>query len=434
MNKKRIGIIVADYPLGVLLDTTSMAIYLAKEGFLVDIFIDKYMYESARVDFDDKNIRVITVKAGFKATSGIFSKRILNFNLGAGLDMVVKKIRDVRDASSQKHLLQIQNHGSFKEKLLNYQKCFFPQVYKFTTHLRKYINRDYLCLIGVEPRGLLSATLLAQDHNIPVIYQNMELLLADECKSDIDKVMKNLERECNQKCLFTIIQDQRRAQYLIKDNQLDPQKIKLLPNSLWEDAYKNTTDYLYKKLNIPKDKKIILYAGNLNWPSMSLEVAQLVQKWPDNYVLVLHTWAKFGRTDEYTNKMKEIIDNKRVYLSVEFLESRQFPELISSSAIGLVFYRNLGPNYYEIGSACNKLIRYLNAGVPVITIDFPSLKEKIEPAGAGVCVSSPELIGPAIETIMQNYQQYRAAAFKLYEQDYTFSKNFQEILATIKKI
>ena len=432
--KKRIGIIVADYPLGVLLDTTSMAIYLAKEGFLVDIFIDKYMYESAKVDFDDKNIRVITVKTGFKATSGLFSKRILNFNLGAGLDMLVKKITDEKNASFQKRLLQTQGHTSFKEKLLNYQKYFFPQVYKFTAHLKKYINQDYLCLIGVEPRGLLSATLLAQDHNIPVIYQNMELLLADECKSDIDKVMKNLERECNQKCFFTIIQDQRRAQYLIKDNQLDPQKIKLLPNSLWEDVYRNTTDYLYKKLNIPKDKKIILYAGNLNWPSMSLEVAKSAQTWSDEYVLVLHTWAKFGRTDEYTNEMKKIIDNKKVYLSVEFLESRQFPELISSASIGLVFYRNLGPNYYEIGSACNKLIRYLNAGVPVITIDFPSLKEKIESTGAGICVSSPEFIGPAINKIMESYEEYRASAFKLYEQDYTFSKNFQEILSAIKRI
>jgi hypothetical protein len=48
--KKRIGIIVNDYPLGVLLDTTSMAISLAREGFLVDIFIDKYMYENAKVD------------------------------------------------------------------------------------------------------------------------------------------------------------------------------------------------------------------------------------------------------------------------------------------------------------------------------------------------------------------------------------------------
>ncbi len=432
--KKRIGIITADYPLGVLLDTTSMAISLAKEGFFVDIFIDKYMYESAKVDFDEKNIRVITVATGFKSTTGILSKRILYFNLGAGLDMLVKKITDVKNAFFQKQLLQTQNYTSFKEKLLNYQKYFFPQVYKFTKYLQKYINQEYLCLIGVEPRGLLSATLLAQDYSLPVIYQNMELLLADECKTEIDKVMKTLERECNQKCLFTIIQDRHRAQYLIKDNQLDPQKIQLLPNSLWEDAYKHTTDYLYKKLNIPKSKKIILYAGNLNWPSMSLEIAQAVQKWPDNYVLVLHTWAKFSRSDKYVGQLQNVIDNKKIYLSVEFLESRQFPELISSAAIGLVFYRNLGPNYYEIGSACNKLIRYLNAGVPAITIDFPSLKEKIESTGAGICVSSPDLIGDAIKKIMQNYEQYRAAAFKLYEQDYTFSKNFQGILSEIKKI
>jgi len=434
MSKKRIGIIAADYPLGVLLDTTSMAISLAKEGFLVDIFIDKYMYESAKVDFDEKNIRVIKVRAGFKSTTGFFSKRIFNFNVGAGLDMLVKKVTDVKNASFQRRLLQTRDYESFKEKLLNYQKYFFPQVYKFTNHLQKYINQDYICLIGVEPRGLLSATFLAQDYNIPVIYQNMELLLADECKSQIDKIMKTLERECNQRCLFTIIQDRHRAGHLIKDNQLDPQKIQLLPNSLWEDAYKHTTDYLYKKLNIPRDKKIILYAGNLNWPSMSLEVAKAAQRWDEKYVLVLHTWAKFSRTDEYTNEMKKVIDNKKVYLSVEFLESKQFPELISSSAIGLVFYRNLGPNYYEIGSACNKLIRYLNAGVPVITIDFPSLKEKIESIGAGICVSSPEFIGDAINSIMQNYEQYRTAAFKLYEQDYTFSKNFQEILSAIRKI
>ncbi len=204
MIKKRIGIVVADYPLGVLLDTTSMAIALANEGFLVDIFIDKYMYESARVDFDNENIRVIKIRAGFKSASGFLSKRILGINLGAALDTLVKKITDIKNSSFQKRLSQTKIHKSFKEKLLVYQKYFFPKVYKFTKYLEKYINAEYTCLIGVEPRGLLSATALAQSSHIPVIYQNMELLLANECKSEVDKIMKTLERECNQNAFLQL--------------------------------------------------------------------------------------------------------------------------------------------------------------------------------------------------------------------------------------
>lgn len=431
--KKSIAIILADYPLGVLANTTSMARCLAKEGFMVDIFIDKYMYESAKIDFNDKNIRVITIAMDFKRTEGFLAKRIFNFSVGGILNIFVKKLINFKNTPFQRYSGHIKKPKTFKEKLFYSQKYFFPDNFKFTKCLSKYIDENYLCLIGAEPQGLIPATIISMDKNIPVIYHNMELLLEKECDTKLRKILKELERECNQRCLFTIIQDKNRARYLIEDNQLDPQKVKLLPDSLLDAPNREKSDYLYKKLDIEKSKKIILYAGNLSSPiSMSLEIAKAAQKWDNQYVLVLHTWAKLSPRDKYSNELKKAIDNKKIYLSTEYLPAWQLPELIASAKIGLLFYQKLRITSYELGSASNKLIRYLQSGLPVVSIDFPSLKEKIVENKCGICVGNPDLIGAALPKIFADYENYSNNAYKLYEKDYDFSKNFRDILNILK--
>lgn len=432
--RKKIGIITIEYPLGVLSDVTSMAFSLEKEGFCVDIFIDKYMNNNAKIDFHNNNIKIFPIEAGSKKTGVFWEKRVFNFSFGGMYDFLTDKLADLKNLPFQKYSKHIRAPKSLEEKLFYHLKYFLPKKYKFAKHLKKYINTDYVCLLGVEPQGLVLATLVSSGKNIPVIYHNLELLLSNECNTKSSRILKKLEKECSHNCLFTIIQDKNRARYYVEDNKIDFKNIRFLPTSFSAEPYKNKTDYLYKKFNIPKDKDIILYAGNVSWPNMSLEIAQAAQKWKDNYVLVLHAWTKLSSRDKYASEIKKIIDNKKIYLSTEFLESDKLPEMLSCAKIGLIFYQNLGPNSYEIGFACTKLTRYLQAGLPVVSIDFPSLKEKIEGGGAGICVNSPELIEQACSKIMADYNNYRLAAFKLYEEKYNFSKNFKDILEEIKQL
>ena len=432
--KNKIAIVTLNYPLGVLTDVTSMAVSLAEAGFWVDIFIDRYMYENTKIEFAEKSIKVTAIDTGDRRTGGLASKRILGFSIGGVHNFLADRAFNAQNYIFQNYLKRARSSQSFKEKLFSRQKYFFSKERRFSKQLEKYIDKNYACIIAVEPHSLISATIAAEDKKVPVIYHNMELLLSYECKTKLKKILKEMEKECSRRCVFTIIQDKNRAEYLIKDNDLDAGKVKFLPISSKEKIYTKKSDYLYKHLNIPKNKTIVLFAGNLSPVTLPLEIAKAAKKWKDDYVLVLHGWNKLSPRDKYAREIKKIADSKKVWLSEESVDLWQLPELLSSAKIGLLFYKKTGPNSYEIGSSLNKLVQYLRVGMPVISIDFPSLKEKIEKNNCGFCVKSPEFISSALGKIMADYDYYSKNARKLYRKDYDFSKNFKNILKEIKKL
>lgn len=430
--KNKIAIITLNYPLGVLSDINSMAESFAEAGFLVDIFIDQYMFNAAKIDFKNENIKIITIAAENKFVSYLWQKRFLGVSFGGIYKFCNDIITKFKIFWLKKYFNYINNSKPLSGKIFYYQKHFFIKEHRFSKELKKYDDENYVCVVGVEPYSLISAFYAFGNKKTPIIYHNMELFLSSECNSKLKNILKGLERECSSLCAFVIIQDKARAKYLIEDNNLNASKIKYLPVSSKEEIYTIKSDYLYKKLGIPISKEIVLYAGNIAPSTMVLEIAQSVKKWPENCVLVLHGWNRLSLRDKYIKEIIKLVDDKHIYLSADRVGFEELPKLLSSAKIGLLFYRNLGPNFYEIGSSCNKLVQYLRVGLPIIAIDFPSLKEKIDKSECGICVESPELIGCAIAKIMLNYKNYSQNAMNLYEKDYNFSKNFISILEDIK--
>ena len=320
----------------------------------------------------------------------------------------------------------------FSEKLHHYTKHFFKDLFVFYRKISNYIDDEYVCIIGVEPEGIIAAFLM--NKKIPIIYFNLELLLEKECKSPEKKKLKFLERDCNKKSYITLIADERRAKYLMDDNNIPEEKIVYVPVSALGDIYRDKSDYLRRILNISRDKKIVLYVANIVPWSMSLEIAEAAQRWNDDKVLVLHTWRTNLSNNPYINQIRNLTKNKKVYLSLNPVEWESLPELLSSADIGLIFYQNQGANFYETGSSSNKLAQYLQVGLPVITIDFPSFREVIEEYKCGKCAKNPEEIETLANEIFSNYNAYRNNAFTCYQEKYEFSKYFKIVIDKIKNI
>jgi glycosyltransferase involved in cell wall biosynthesis len=183
---------------------------------------------------------------------------------------------------------------------------------------------------------------------------------------------------------------------------------------------------------IPREKKVLLYAGYL-W-AICVEMAQAAQTWNDDFVLVLHSWLENMRDQPYVNQIRKLTKSNKVYLSLAQLDWQKMPDLLSSADIGLVFYQNLGPNFYEIGHSSNKLVQYTQVGLPTITSDFPSLREVINKYQCGECGNGPEDIEHLAEIIFDDYERYRTNAFSCYENEYNFSKYFKKVVERIKEI
>jgi glycosyltransferase involved in cell wall biosynthesis len=461
---KKIAIIVFNYWLSSSLSLTSCTTLLAREGYDVHIFIDDFIYKRSKAEFEEANIRVHPVKIGgdpredttwwdaFVANKAAQRQDEKLSGLGSALLDVGSALNYLTLLAKSKTTLAIQSiHYAFiapfiaravatpsTKTIKKYTRRFFPHIVEFYEKIANQIDEDFVCLIGVEPFGLIAATLAAdastKGKSVPVIYYDQELLLEKECHTAESRILKILERMCNRMCRFTIIQDERRAAYLRDDNNLEAESIVCVPVSGLGKAYRAKGNLLQEMCGIPQEKKVLLYAGYMAPWAMCLEMAEAAQNWRDDFVLVLHSWQEDIVRHPYITQIRRLTQTRKVYLSLKQVDWQKMPELVSSADIGLAFYQNLGENFREIGHSSNKLAQYLQMGLPVITTDYPSMRDVIDRYQCGACGSGPDSIEPLAEMIFNDYERYRANAFRCYENDYDFSKHFRKVIERIKQI
>ena len=80
-------------------------------------------------------------------------------------------------------------------------------------------------------------------------------------------------------------------------------------------------------------------------------------------------------------------------------------DVLAEYDIGLAFYQNINLNNYYC--APNKVYDYIQMGIPVITNDYPGLKEIVEENGVGVCL--PEVATQTIKGALQKILEQRCS-------------------------
>ena len=136
-----------------------------------------------------------------------------------------------------------------------------------------------------------------------------------------------------------------------------------------------------EKINVelPKDKKIILYQGSLN-VGRGIEQVISAMKYIDHAVFLI-----IGKGD-ISKQLKMLAEKEGVSHKVIFLGRIPMEKLTSYTKcahLGISLEENLGLNYYY--SLPNKIFDYIQAGVPVLASDFPEIKKIIEIYQAGKC-------------------------------------------------
>ena len=302
-------------------------------------------------------------------------------------------------------------------------------------------GKRYECFIGFDPLGLTVATALGRLSNTPVIYHSLELTFSSDAKTLSEKLYKMLERWCNKRAAYTITQDEARAKCLIEDNNIINEKILIVPNTYLQEGKIVRNRYLREILDISEDKKIILHVGGLIWYNMVPELISSVPTWPENCVLVLHGWVRRGTEKGdylgYLGYLRELTEgsglyNKRIFFSTDVLPQEDLDKMVSSADIGIALYHNVNLNFYNMASG--KLFQYLKCSLPVITIDFPSLKKVVEDNCCGICINDKNEIAEAIRKILSNYETFSSNARKCFEEKYEFSRFYQNVIEKVSNL
>lgn len=441
----KIGILSYDYALSSSISIIN-AVILLSEQFEVHIFIDhETISKSPEFGFNKGNIIIHDINAepldsnsadglknAMRNAYTVISQSGLRFPVNYALSKFAGLEYDIHEFMTGSRF------SSNGEKLDHYTKSLYGGLYRFTDEVEKYIDDSYVCLIAVHYPALIAASLIRDRSSsgkpVNVVYWNMELPLFSECYSLRAKIIKSLENDCSAGCDLIIIQDKGRANFFLRDSSVPHEKIFYVPVSGLGSAYKEKSMYFHEKFGIDRSKKIILYAGNIRDWSMCLEIAREAQSWKDDKVFVIHTWRTNCINEDYVKKIIKLTGTKKVYLSANPVEYEKLPALLSSADIGIMLYMDRGPNFREIGHSSNKLVDYLKVGLPVISTDFPSLRNVIESYDCGKCVRHPEDIEAEVENIFSDYDAYRNNAFRCYAEEYDFARYFSRVIGKIKEM
>lgn len=457
MKKKRIGIVAFDYRLGFQPLTINSALMLEREGYEVHIFIDTPSYEESKINFGgfgDKNITTHPIDrrdsprdaaptsgrtGSFNATADVLLRTLPGH--GAPLRSLYRQTVSLYWNLYLMFYQAFYNRGSPNEKRNKLTYDFFPALFDFQEKVAQSIGDEYVCLLGIDENGLIAATMAAEndshERRTPVIYFNMELLLKRYARTLHTKVLNSIERSCVTSCYCVVIQDEKRAAHFLADTKLPQEKLVYLPVSGLRAEYRGKSNYFRELFEISPDTRILLYAGAIEDFGMCVELAEAANNWGDDLVLVMHSPLApeaIHFHGAYVDMVKRAARGNKVYLSLNPVQWEKLPELISSGDIGLMFYKGKQPNLYEIGQSSNKLVQYLQVGLPIITIDFPSLKKITQGCRCGESAHGPDEIEALARRIIASYDVYRNHAFECYETRYRITDYFDNLLERIRLI
>lgn len=260
--------------------------------------------------------------------------------------------------------------------------------------LKLLLKNNYALIMGTH-EGIGAASVLAKKLNIPYILLSYELFFADECGVE----RKEKEIKACEEISLAICQDPVRSFLLARENQIPFNKIINIPVSgIYEGPYEKS-NFLREKFSIDKNKKIALLAGTISDRTMFKEIIKQVPRWPDNWVLVLHSFV--GVTKSYSAFLSRI--KRKIYLSdIPFNTITTLDKLYCSSDLSLCLTSPIyGSEYAQknvvfMGLSSGKISTSFKYGVPVILNNIGQMSDYVREYGLGVVIDTPSDINSSL--------------------------------------
>lgn len=219
------------------------------------------------------------------------------------------------------------------------------------------------------------------------------------------------------KSRFYITHDHLHAKLINRLIDDEHHQYRCIPNGTRGDSILRTSDFLHKRLNIEREKKIILHSGGFGkWFSSSLLSAKSANL-PNNFQMVFHCSHDISNDFYFLEYQQKKSSSDSSIISMKPVGANDLDNLVSSAYIGIAWYdlTILGARAGNMGLAAGKIGNYLKCGIPVIAPKFESLRY-IEEYACGVLIDDLTELNDAIFKIDSIYSTYRANAISCYNE------------------
>lgn len=339
-------------------------------------------------------------------------------------NFTVKRIKlSTRDRLGKNKFAQIIKYIEFQNKCVDEANKFLPDII--------HCHDVYTLPIGNKIINKLKAI-----KKIKFVYDSHELWSHASNNLSMPKVLlkvqNSMEKSNIKKCNKVITVSKSIVRYLKERYNLKNDPI-LLRNIPYRFNNIENKKLLHKDLNIPLDKKIVLYQGAVGVGRGIEKLIDAMKFLDDSIVLVI-----LGNGSK-VNSYKELVKNNNLQNRVYF-HSAVSPDVLinytSSADLGVSMIKNICLSYYY--SLPNKMFEYIQSEIPVICSNYPDMKEIVEEYKVGR-VADPcdsKDISKAINDILYDKDTYNKFKenCKLAKKQLNWEKESENLIQLYKDI
>ncbi|WP_375604963.1 glycosyltransferase family 4 protein [Flavobacterium davisii] len=223
--------------------------------------------------------------------------------------------------------------------------------------------------------------------------------------------------------------------FVLKHNpELKASKLEVNPNSIEPKFIEYSVEEketIRQKYNLPLDKKILIYGGNLGKPQGLDFLLETIKKNAiiDVFFLIVGDGTEYLRIQKWFEVNNPI--NAKLF---QYLPKNDYDLLLAACDIGLIF---LDKNF-TIPNFPSRLLSYLEMKIPVIAATDIStdIGKVIEEANCGVWVHTGDNLAmkKAIEICLNNLQIMSESSKKLLEEKFTVNKSYKLIIEKLVNV
>ena len=162
---------------------------------------------------------------------------------------------------------------------------------------------------------------------------------------------------------------QANVDYLLKhDPEISPEKIEICPNSIEINDMRISQaerEEIRRKYDIPLDKKVFVYGGNLGKPQGIPFIIECLKKQnnTDAYFLIVGDGTEYGKLETFINEAKP--QNVRL---MNKLPKEDYDRMVAACDVGMIFL----DHRFTIPNFPSRLLSYMQAGIPVFACTDPN--------------------------------------------------------------
>lgn len=302
------------------------------------------------------------------------------------------------------------------------------EIPQFAIYCRRRVKKTDLAIAF--DMNSLAAMDFAMPSNMPFIYWSLEIWRLADLTDPFSRAMKRHELKRLPRALAVVVQSPVRRAIIEADLPAPLSNYVEVPNapsipmpaSLQRDFYRS-------RFPIPANSWVVLHSGFISTSLMSLEIAQSVSSWPDDFVLIFHERQPRDPEEPYLRAVQQA-GGARTFLSLKPVPFSEVDNVYAGAHIGLVCYQTAEINEATAWASSGKLVYYLRHGLPIIVI-MPKCPPILSEWRCGEWVSDFSDIGAALTRITADYGAYAARAREAYDALFNFSGAFDRLMLAV---